>query len=31
MKNNVNFVLAYKVTHHFSDAELGKNSNLVVD
>jgi hypothetical protein len=31
MKNKFNFVREYKVTFHFSDDELGKISNLVVD
>jgi len=31
MKNKFNFVHDYKVTHHFSDDEPGKNSNFVVD
>ena len=31
MKNKFNFMHECKVTLHFSDDELGKNSNLVVD
>ena len=31
MKNKFNSMHDYKMTLHFSDDELGKNSNLVID